>query len=304
MIIIFSEVAFAWIEEKRKEVKKSTYYAYLTIIKIHVLPFFCDCKIIDKTKFADFIDSIKSKPISNKTKKDIIIVFRMILKYMVKKQLINSLPSFDNVILKEKRTKVDVMSNGEFKKLFNYVMNNFSFVNLGIAITMTTGLRIGEICALKWDDILLNENEISINKTIQRIYDSNNGLTELVVSEPKTVESKRLIPISNALKKILVPLLKIVKKECYIVSNNLRPIEPRTYRELFKKTLIRLDIKPLKFHCLRHTFATRCVATNSDYKTISCILGHSSIATTMNLYVHPNSEQKKKCIEKMIRDMI
>ena len=105
-------------------------------------------------------------------------------------------------------------------------------------------------------------------------------------------------------KNVTQKILKIVKKECYIVSNNLRPIEPRTYRELFKKTLIRLDIKPLKFHCLRHTFATRCVATNSDYKTISCILGHSSIATTMNLYVHPNSEQKKKCIEKMIRDMI
>lgn len=72
--------------------------------------------------------------------------------------------------------------------------------------------------------------------------------------------------------------------------------------DYIKRNAIRkLDIPNLKFYSLRHSFATRCIESNSDYKTVSVILGHSNISTTLNLYVHPNKEQKKKCIDKMLK---
>ena len=101
--------------------------------------------------------------------------------------------------------------------------------------------------------------------------------------------------------KVLKPLMRIVNKDYYVISNSVRPIEPRTYRMYFHKLLSQLGIKKTKFHCLRHTFATKCVDSNCDYKAISSILGHSNISTTMNLYVHPTSSQKKKCVEKMMK---
>ena len=94
---------------------------------------------------------------------------------------------------------------------------------------------------------------------------------------------------------------KVVKDEYFILTNDTKPTEPRTYRNYYKRLLNKLGIPDIKFHGLRHSFATRCIEANSDYKTVSVILGHSNISTTLNLYVHPNKEQKKKCIDKMLK---
>ncbi|MDR2206718.1 MAG: tyrosine-type recombinase/integrase [Flavobacteriaceae bacterium] len=87
----------------------------------------------------------------------------------------------------------------------------------------------------------------------------------------------------------------------FILTNDAKPTEPRTYRNYYKKMMQSLNIPELKFHGLRHSFATRCIESNCDYKTVSVILGHSNISTTLNLYVHPNLEQKKKCIDQMAK---
>ena len=107
------------------------------------------------------------------------------------------------------------------------------------------------------------------------------------------------MPISSELKKVLKPLKKITNQNFYIITNSLKPLEPRSYRNYYNSLLKRLELPKLKFHSLRHSFATRCIEAKCDYKTVSSILGHSSINTTLNLYVHPNLEQKKKCIEQM-----
>ena len=96
-------------------------------------------------------------------------------------------------------------------------------------------------------------------------------------------------------------LKKVVRDEYFILTNDAKPTEPRTYRNYYKRLLKKLDIPDIKFHGLRHSFATRCIEANSDYKTVSVILGHSNISTTLNLYVHPNKEQKKKCIDRMLK---
>ena len=185
----------------------------------------------------------------------------------------------------------------------NYIREHFTFKNLGIYICLSAGIRIGEICALTWGDIDTDTGVISIRKTIQRIYivEEDNRHTELVLDTAKTKNSIRDIPMNRDLLKILKPIKKVVNESFYVLTNEAKPTEPRTYRNYYKKLMRELDIPKLKFHGLRHSFATRCIESNCDYKTVSVILGHSNISTTLNLYVHPNMEQKKKCIDQMFK---
>lgn len=166
-------------------------------------------------------------------------------------------------------------------------------------------MRIGEICALKWSDINLSAATISVNKTLERIYisDATPAKTEIVISTPKTANSHREIPVGKELLKILRSIMAVVNSDFYVITNEATPTEPRTYRNYYKQLMESLHLPAMKFHGLRHSFATRCIESMCDYKTVSVILGHSNIATTLNLYVHPNMEQKKKCIDKMNKSL-
>lgn len=196
-----------------------------------------------------------------------------------------------------------MLSIANQRKIINYVIENFTFRNLGLFICLSTGIRIGEVCALTWEDIDTDNGIIHIRKTLQRIYVNENGKkrTELLIDTPKTATSMRDIPMIKELYGILKPLKKIVRNDYFVLTNDITPTEPRTYRNYYKKLLKKLGIPPVKFHGLRHSFATRCIESKCDYKTVSVILGHSNISTTLNLYVHPNLDQKKRCIDKMFR---
>lgn len=300
MVTKFERFSLVWIEEKRKDIKYSTYCAYLNIVKSKINPFFTS-RNLSRATIEEYVQTIKESGLGQKSIKDVLTVLKMIIKSLIHKGLCESELLCIDYSVKEERTAVETMSNSDFKKLYKYVQENFTFLNLGIFITMNTGLRIGEICALKWEDIDIENYEISINKTVQRVYNKDIRKTEILIDKPKTFESNRKIPISNQMMKLLRPLMRVVNQDYFVISNGIKPIEPRTYRTYFHNLLNLLNINKTKFHCLRHTFATKCVDSNCDYKTISSILGHSNISTTMNLYVHPTSSQKKKCVEKMIR---
>ena len=154
-------------------------------------------------------------------------------------------------------------------------VRTFTFPNLGILVCLSTGLRIGEVCALKWSDINMDTGLLHVNRTIERIYivDSDKPHTEIVINTPKTKNSLREIPLSKELVRIFKSLMKVVNKDYYVLTNNTKPTEPRTYRNYFNKLLKQLDIPRLKFHGLRHSFATRCIESHCDYKTVSVLFG-------------------------------
>lgn len=298
-----SQIADLWKEEKRQFVKKSTFAAYSLIVETHLQPAFGNLTAVTEKDVQDFVLHKLNGGLSQKTIKDMLIVLRMILKFGAKKNYCVYAPIDVIFPTDRERQELEVLSIANQKKIMRFVEENFTFRNLGIFICLSTGIRIGEICALTWDDIDTDNGVIHIRKTIQRIYVKENGIkkTELLIDTPKTATSMRDIPMIKDLYEILKPLKKVVNNDYFVLTNEATPTEPRTYRNYYKKLLDKLGIPPIKFHGLRHSFATRCIESKCDYKTVSVILGHSNISTTLNLYVHPNYEQKKKCIDKMFR---
>ncbi|MDR2907597.1 MAG: site-specific integrase [Bacteroidales bacterium] len=296
-----AEIVELWKTDKKQYVKKSSYSAYVLLLENHLLPVFGNKHHIEEIDVQMFVFQKLNEGLSQKSIKDMLIVLKMILKFGAKNKYFEYIPFDIQFPTEREKHDVEVLGKTNQKRIMNYVQENFTFKNLGVYICLSTGIRIGEICALTWNDIDTEAGIISIRRTIQRIYIMENGgkYTELVIDTPKTKHSIRDIPMTNNLLKILKPMKKIVNGNFFVLTNDVKPTEPRTYRNYYKKLMVDLHIPKLKFHGLRHSFATRCIESNCDYKTVSVILGHSNITTTLNLYVHPNLEQKKKCIEQM-----
>ena len=300
-----NQITEEWKEEKKKYVKKSTYAAYQLLIQNFIKPYFGDLYEVNEEKVQQFVFDKLDAGLSEKTIRDIIIVLKMILKFGIKNGYLEYIQIDAKFPSKQEKKDLDVLSKADQKKFMEHLRNNFTFKNLGIFICLSTGMRIGEICGLRWCDVDTVEGVIKVRHTLQRIYiiEGETRHTELLLDTPKTANSVRDIPMSSELLKMLKSLNKVVNENYYVISNDIKPIEPRTYRNYYKKLCKQLDIPELKFHGLRHSFATRCIESKADYKTVSVLLGHSNISTTLNLYVHPNKEQKKKTIDKMLRSL-
>lgn len=300
-----SEIAFLWKADKKQYVKRSSFSAYLLLLENHLLPEFGRLDSVNEPEVQAFVFRKLGQGLSQKTIKDILIVLRMLLKFGAKNKWTEYLPFDIQFPTERERHQIEVLSRANQKKVMDYVQQHFSFRNLGIYICLSSGVRIGEVCALTWADMDTDNGVIHIRRSIQRIYsiDDQTRKTELVMDSPKTKNSIREIPMSRELLAMIKPMKKVVNENFFVLTNDLRPTEPRTYRSYYKKFMTSLDLPVLKFHGLRHSFATRCIESKCDYKTVSVLLGHSNISTTLNLYVHPNMEQKKKCIDQMFKGL-
>ena len=301
----FGEIAVLWQADKKQYVKRSTYAAYSLLIYNHLLPAFAGLTDVTESIVQDFVFTKLEQGLSQKSVKDILIVLKMILRYGVKHGYIEHREFDVKFPTERERQEVEVLSRSNQRRIMDYVQNNFTCMNLGIYICLCAGLRIGEVCALVWDDIDLDAGVINISKTIQRIYVIDDGVkhTEVIIDTPKSKNSIREIPIAGELRRMIRPLKKVGNGSFYVLTDSSQPMEPRTYRNYYNRLMNLLDMPKLKFHGLRHSFATRCIESQCDYKTVSVLLGHSNISTTLNLYVHPNMEQKKKCVEQMLKTL-
>lgn len=303
--LIISEIAGAWKEEKRPYVKESTFSAYMLTLENHLLPYFGEMTELSESTVQAFVLEKLNAGLSVKTIKDILIVLKMIMKHGVKNRWIEYAEWDIKYPTATVSAAIEVLTVANHKKILDHIKANFSFRALGIYICLTTGLRIGEICALRWEDIDIQSGTLQVKRTIERIYiiEGERKHTKLIISDPKTPNSIREIPLSAEALSLIKPLMKVVNTGFYVISNDTKPIEPRTYRSYYKRLMESLGIPAIKFHGLRHSFATRCIESNCDYKTVSVLLGHSDISTTLNLYVHPNMEQKKRCISRMFKSL-
>lgn len=299
----FKSVVELWQADKQQFVKKSTFAAYSLLIANHLLPTFSESTDIQEEDVQQFVFKKLEEGLSQKSVKDILIVLKMILRYGAKHNLMEHRQIDIRFPTEREKSEVEVLSKTNQRKVMEFVKENFTFQNLGIYICLSAGLRIGEVCALTWEDIDTDLGVINISKTIQRIYLVGDATrrTEIIIDTPKSKNSIREIPMTKELLRMIKPLKKVVNRSFYVLTNTATPTEPRTYRNYYKRLMAQLNIPALKFHGLRHSFATRCIESNCDYKTVSVLLGHSNISTTLNLYVHPNMEQKRRCVEQMYK---
>lgn len=299
----FEEIVVLWQADKKQYVKRSTYSAYSLLVNNHLIPAFEGVYDVTEDMVQSFVFTKLEQGLSQKSIKDILIVLKMILRFAVKQGFMQHREIDVKFPTERERQELEVLSRSSQKRIMEYVQSHFTFMNLGIYICLCAGLRIGEVCALVWDDIDVESGVINISKTIQRIYVIDNGEkhTEVIIDTPKSKNSIREIPIAKDLLRMIKPFKKVVNGNFYVLTNSDQPTEPRTYRNYYKRLMEQLNMPKLKFHGLRHSFATRCIESKCDYKTVSVLLGHSNISTTLNLYVHPNMEQKKKCVEQMFK---
>ena len=299
----FSKIVALWKEDKKQYVKRSTFAAYTLLIENHILPSFGEMALVEEQDVQTFVFRKLNEGLSHKTIKDILIVLKMILRFGVKNQMTEYRQIDIKFPTERDKHSIDILSRSHQKQIMEYIRLHFTFKNLGIYICLSAGMRIGEICALTWDDLDVENGIIHVRKTIQRIYviEEHRKYTEVILDTPKTKNSIREIPMTKNLLKMIRPIKKIVNGNFYVLTNEPKPTEPRTYRNYYKQFMQSLGLPLMKFHGLRHSFATRCIESKCDYKTVSVLLGHSNISTTLNLYVHPNLEQKKRCMEQMSR---
>ena len=288
-----------WMLSISAKVKESTAANYRMKAEKHIIPAFGDkqCCLIKSKDIYIFIENKLKSGLSVRYITDIIVMMKSIFKYASREYNIRNV--LEGITLPKKdKSEVKIFDKDEQKVLERYIAKNQNLTTLSISISMCMGLRIGEICALKWSDIDLEKRILTVNHTIQRIQEKNGTKkTKLVLSVPKSASSKREIPIPEC----LIEMLKKFRNSgnIYVLSGKKTPIEPRTMQYRFSKILKNANLPSLNFHSLRHLFATNCIALGFDVKTLSEILGHSSIEVTLSRYVHSSMERKRACMDLM-----
>ena len=291
--ITLSTVMHEWLTSIENTVKKSTYQKYTSISKNHIdnnslgmLP----VGFITSKNLCEYTNAkLQSGKLSEKTVNDILVVISMALSYAeevygVKKPRINH--------VKEPVKAMRVLSVNEQTKLEKFLFNNTDIYKFGIILALYTGIRIGELCALQWDDI--HDDSMTVSKTLHRIKGGDKTVIE--ITEPKTKASNRDIPLPSFLRDLIDsfrssgPVLKTRRGNM---------VEPRLMQMAFARIIAYCDLPKTNFHALRHTFATRCVEAGFDIKSLSEILGHTDVKTTLNKYVHSSYEQKQKNMERL-----
>lgn len=305
---IFRNYAGYWLERKKYEIRESTFANYTNLFINNILPCLGDipCEQFNNKIIQMFAYWCKDKGgkegkgIGEHYIKDSLLLVKAVIR---DGQDEGVFPDFAFKQIKipktlQIETQKQVYTEKEYQKIIDYILKNISSKSVGILLGIYTGMRIGEICALQWKDIDFDEQIINVNKTIQRIYNPLDELepSKIVITPGKTKNSIRQIPMTND----IIQILKTIKVEdnCYVLSNSKKPIEPRTYRKFYNKFMKETGVEPIKFHALRHTFASINIENGADVKTISDILGHSDIAITLKTYTHTSQKAKEKAIEK------
>lgn len=304
----FKNYAGYWLEKKKYEIRESTFANYTNLFINNILPCLGNipCEQFNNKLLQMFAYWCKDKGgkdgkgISEHYIKDSLVIVKAVIKDGQEEGVF---PDFAFKQIKIPKTlqiesHKQIYSEKEYKKIIDYILKNISSKSVGILLGIYTGMRIGEICALQFKDVDFDENVIRVSKTLQRIYNPLDELekSKIVITPGKTKNSIREIPITND----IVEILKTIKTsdEDYILTCSKKWIEPRTYRKFYTKFMEKCGVESIKFHALRHTFASINIENGTDVKTISDILGHSDISITLKTYTHTTQKAKEKAIKK------
>lgn len=286
-----------WLIYKEQYIKESSFVKYKSILERHIKPYFNEIPVnkIDEHTIEAFAKNLTVKGYSAQTVKITLSVLEGVFLYF------KIDVSVKRLIPKKGQKEIHILSSNDRLKLEKYLLYGQDAYKIGILLSLYTGIRIGELCALKWEDIDLNAGTVKINATLQRIQDFkgiSGNKTRIVITEPKTPSAKRTIPLPV----FLIKKLKAIDPKngsAFMLTGTERFTEPGALTYVFKKYLKESGVPDINFHALRHTFTTRCIENDFEPKALSEILGHSSVNTTLGIYNHPSLEYKRENINRL-----
>ena len=299
----FSHYCDSWLTVNNPRLKVSSSAKYKADMENHIKPFFGDrqvCEITSEDVEAFTQTLLGQKGLSAKTARNILALFHAVFIYAGKRSGIR-LPEIEIIYPRERRKAVRILNEREEEILMRFLAEEMDLCKFGVYLALRTGLRIGEVCALRWSDISLKTCTLSICQTVQRIQKPEAEAlikTQVVIGAPKTDSSCRTIPLMPDLM-TLCARFSPGDPQAFVLTGTRRCMEPRKLQRRLKEYTEACRIEAVHFHTLRHTFATRCVEVGFDMKTLSEILGHSNISVTLNQYVHPNLEQKRENMRRL-----
>ena len=298
------ELLELWLSLRMTTIKESSYQRYLLLIKKHILPILGGMQVKNLTAntLSGFIRELTTSRrldgkggLSPKMTGDVVCVLKSALRFAGRRYAI-----VDPELLEVKaptitRKTPETLSDRECEILSRSVMAAPDLNGAAYLLALNTGLRLGKLCGLKWEDISFPEQSLTVRRTTLRIKDGTG--TELVTQDPKTESSERIVPLPHHLLRFLAGFRQAAPDCAYIFTGTDKPMEPRTLQYRFKSFLKGLGLRDCHVHTLRHTFATRFIEAGYDAKTLSEILGHKNVKTTLQLYVHPSMQRKREAVE-------
>lgn len=307
--ILYGNLLDKWLSSSKLNTKESTHARYSHLIRTHIKPNLGKCALGELTtqKIEDFIgQQLTEGRLDNtgglavKTVTDMLVIIKSTLEYAQYRGIDISC-NISRLTVKKQEKEMRVLTFDEQKQLVNILMQNMDRCKFGVLLSLYTGIRIGELCALKWEDMCLPQSMLKVKKTMQRIQAIDGAAltkTKITITEPKSKCSVRNIPLPAFLVEIANEF--IAAPQAFILSGEASHyIEPRTVQNRFKSYIAESGIQNVNFHALRHTFATRCVELGFEIKSLSEILGHANVNITLNRYVHSSFELKHSNMNKL-----
>lgn len=291
----------AWFASAKVNLKAATFVKYASILEKHIKPKLGGCYPLGLS--TDLVDRFRDDllfvdELSPKTVKDVLVLLRSVLNYTAK-QFPNMFPQIEITYPKEAKKEMRVLSRDEQQRLVGYLQDETDACKFGVLLSLFTGIRIGELCALRWENISLADNTIKISSTMQRLQDPDGDTkTKITIGTPKSDTSQRTIPLTEQAAE-LCRRMHPRNKAAYVLTGTEKYMEPRTLQYRLEKYTRDCGLEGVHFHTLRHTFATRCVEVGFEIKSLSEILGHASTTITLDRYVHASIALKRDNMSKL-----
>lgn len=293
-----------WLRNSRSGFSAATSVKYEGIIEKHIKPRLGKCfpASLDTALVDEFADDLLSvKMLAPKTVRDILVLLRTILAYTAR--LLPDMPLPVNIRYpKERRKEARVLTADEQTRFVRYLLTDMDNCKFGVLLALLTGMRIGELCALRWKDISLQDSTVKISFTMQRLKNTDKNAaakTKIVIGSPKSEASNRIIPMSDSAARLCKQMPRM-NPSAFVLTGSADHMEPRALQYRMKRYTADCGLENVHFHTLRHTFATRCAEAGFELKSLSEILGHANTSVTLSLYVHPSMELKRINMNKLV----
>ena len=281
--------------EQKRKLKESTVSRYRYVVRQYIQPKLGAAPLYTLTeqRVADFYRKLQKQGLSAKSTRDVGVLLRAILRTATKRGCSCTGVNAELPICKKRQ--VEIFTEPEIVQLAHHIMDAPDLTGLGVLLTLNSGLRLGELCALRWSDIDLHAGFLRVEREVQRLYEQ--GRTRLVMQPPKSESSLRRIPLPADMLSLLAAYKPKHTGDTCLLTGTAAPIEPRTMQNRYKSLLKRAGVPYRNFHALRHTYATRCIEQNVDVKSVSEMLGHSDVRITLQTYVHVSLRHKQQAVQ-------